>query len=830
MHQLKKRDETGRRVRFYVALGLVTAATLMLQIIETRIISVTSWYHLAFFVISIAMFGLTAGAVFVYLRKERFRPERLSYDLAVATLAFALTTDLAVVVQLTLVTGASPSLTALVAWAEFALCMALPFFFSGIVVSLALTRSPYSIGKVYGADLIGAATGCIGALVLLNVTSGPSAVLWVGAAIALAALGFAGSGLGELHDTGALGAKLFRHRRSIFAGCLLFATANMLTIYGVRPTIVKDALQAGDLAFDRWNSFSRITVGESYAGPAAMWGPSPRFPVPSVEQRWLTIDGSAGTGMYRFDGNLASLDFLRHDVSNLAYAIPDLKTGAVIGVGGGRDVLSQRLFGVKDVTGVEINPIIIDLLKRRFSDYTAIATLDGVKLEVDEARSWFARTPRFFDVIQMSLIDTWAATGAGAFTLTENGLYTVEAWQRFLGRLNPDGLFTVSRWYALDEVDETGRMVSLAVATLLANGAAEPRRHLFLAASGNIATLVMSKSPLSPAALAALKDAAKTHEFPVLLSPDSAAPTAELEKIVSAKDRSTLDQATAGFHLDLTPPTDARPFFFNQLTFFSLFDADVLARLAHAGVVAGNLVATLTLTMLVLISLVLVGATIVVPLQSTVRETGWELAVGGTVYFALIGIGFMMVEIGLLQRMSVFLGHPTYALSVVLFSLILWTGVGSMASERVRLTGAGKLVVWGVASACYLFALPFWLPPLLAGLDGAGLFVRAGLCVLVLAPAGFLMGFGFPTGMRLVSAINTGPTPWFWGINGASGVLAASVAVVTSIAFSIDTTLRIGAACYLLITVPAVLLVFVGARSHGAIIRSLHPSKAANVS
>ena len=159
MHQLKKRDETGRRVRFYVALGLVTAATLMLQIIETRIISVTSWYHLAFFVISIAMFGLTAGAVFVYLRKERFRPERMSYDLAVATLAFALTTDLAVVVQLTLVTGASPSLTALVAWAEFALCMALPFFFSGIVVSLALTRSPYSIGKVYGADLIGAATG-----------------------------------------------------------------------------------------------------------------------------------------------------------------------------------------------------------------------------------------------------------------------------------------------------------------------------------------------------------------------------------------------------------------------------------------------------------------------------------------------------------------------------------------------------------------------------------------------------------------------------------------------------------------------------------------------
>src|SRR5262245_3808878 len=189
----------------------------------------------------------------------------------------------------------------------------------------------------------------------------------------------------------------------------------------------------------------------------------------------------------------------------------------------------------------------------------------------------------------------------------------------------------------------------------------------------------------------------------------------------------------------------------------------------------------------------------------------------------------MMVEIALLQRMSVFLGHPTYALSVVLFSLILSTVVGIMISERVRLAGAGKLVAWSVASACYLFALPFWLPPLLADLDGAELFVRAGFCVLVLAPAGFLMGFGFPTGMRLVSAISTGPTPWFWGINGAAGVLAASVAVVTSIAFSIDTTLRIGAACYLLIAAPAVLLAFAGARPSHSVLRSLHPSKAANV-
>jgi hypothetical protein len=171
-----------------------------------------------------------------------------------------------------------------------------------------------------------------------------------------------------------------------------------------------------------------------------------------------------------------------------------------------------------------------------------------------------------------------------------------------------------------------------------------------------------------------------------------------------------------------------------------------------------------------------------------------------------------MIEIALLQRMSVFLGHPVYALSVVLFSLILWTGFGSIASERIRLARAGKLAAWSVASAAYLFALPLWLPPLLVDLEAADLLIRAGVCVLVLAPAGLLMGFGFPTGMRLVSAISTTPTPWFWGINGAAGVLAASLAVATSVAVSIDATLRVGAACYLLVAAPAVLLASVRSR------------------
>ena len=237
-----------------------------------------------------------------------------------------------------------------------------------------------------------------------------------------------------------------------------------------------------------------------------------------------------------------------------------------------------------------------------------------------------------------------------------------------------------------------------------------------------------------------------------------------------------------------------------------MLDPATLGQVWAPGVFSGNLLATLTLGILVAISLALVVATIVVPLGPTVRATGWVPAIAGTGFFVLIGVGFMMAEIALLQRMSVFLGHPVYALSVVLFSLILATGIGSLVSERVRLDTGGRLVAWALLTGAYLITLPVWLPVLLLQLEGAGLLVRAALCVLVLGPAGFLMGFAFPTGMRLVAAIDEGPTPWFWGINGAAGVLAASVAVLTSIAFGIDTTLRLGALCYLLLPLPALWL------------------------
>ncbi len=417
---------------------------------------------------------------------------------------------------------------AAVTWLVLALCLSVPFFFSGVIVSLALTRSPYPIGRVYGVDLVGAAFGCLGVLVLLNLTDGPSAVIWVAAVAALAALLFSRSAIGESLEFVPLLASVLQKRVALFltlSALALLNGANQGQL-SLRPIFVKDVIEplelGSKLLFEKWNSYSRIIVADVETRRPFMWGPSPTIPWNEfkVKQQAMNIDGLAGTYMYGIGGNLSRANFLKYDVTNLAYHIPGIRSGAVIGVGGGRDLLSARVFGVPKVLGVEINPIFVDLLTKNenFKNFLGLKNVEGVSFEVDEARSWFARSRDHFDIIQMSLVDTYAATGAGAFTLTENGLYTVEAWQIILDRLSPEGVFTVSRWVSPEYVNESGRLLSLAVATLLAQDKSDPAQHIFMASSYAVTTLLVSPSPFSENALSRLEQAAAQYKYEVLAS------------------------------------------------------------------------------------------------------------------------------------------------------------------------------------------------------------------------------------------------------------------------------------------------------------------------
>ena len=811
-----------RKAAFLGGLFLLCACILVLQIVETRILSVISFYHLAFFAISMAMFGMTAGSLIVYFNQEFFKPERLLANLSWIASGFSVTVVLSTVVLIStvLLDPGFGFVLAAVLWLKLIAALVPPYIFAGMGISLALTRSPWPVGLVYGSDLAGAAFGCLGALVLMSTLDGVSAMLMVGALGAAAAFAFARG----CNDAESRAIVLPRWLRMLHRpGVLLVAFALLaLGNAAIHPhgLLLSFAKGKGEdpriIEHMQWNSYSRIRAEKTAHNAPAMWGASPTMPELEVDQRYMNIDGDAGTAMYRFSGNLQEVDFLKYDVTSLAYYIRSQGRSAVIGVGGGRDLLTAYLFGFRDVTGVELNPIFIRYFTSRFRDFNHLADLPGVRLEVDEARSWFASVgrDRQFDLVQMSMIDTWAATGVGAFSLSENGLYTVQGWRHFMASLAPSGVFTVSRWYAPDNVDETGRLVSLAKATLLDMGVADPAQHLVLASYANLSTLIVGRAPFSAEDLATLRDAANRLGFSILISPGQPAASEALRQIMQAPDAAALGALSAKFHLDVSPPTDERPFFFNQLR---LTDPVAMLRAmeANSGVIKGNLGATITLLIIVLLSFVLVVLTIILPALPSARQVSARLVGLGTAYFLLIGFGFMFVEIGLIQRLSLFLGHPVYGLAVGLFAIILSTGIGSLLSDRWPISDALSALSWCGLTALYLALLPVWLPVLVGSFEAYSITVRALVAIVMILPLGLLMGFGFPTGMRLANAINARPTPWFWAINGAAGVLAASIAVAVNIAFSIKVSIWLGACCYLLTGIVAVALIHTSPSARG---------------
>jgi hypothetical protein len=806
-------------VAFLSGVFLLCMSVLMIQIIQTRILSVVSLYYMAFFSISMAMLGLTAGALIVYYKLDKVTPANVNAVLSKTSTAFALCIAVCFAVQLVSPLPDIEGATSIVLWLKAIALLAAPFTLGGIAVSLALTRSGFPIGITYGVDLLGAAIGCLASLALLTWLDAPSAMFVVAALVAIAALCF-GRAASEPSPVGFLPSWRILGKPGLIAAYLaMLAGLNAVNNYGLQPIVIKfdKLIPMKDIAHLQWNSFSRIAATTSMFDIPFLWGPSPTTPRGAViERRELTIDGMAGTVMPRYSDKPGALDFLRYDATNLAYYARHTGRSAVIGVGSGRDILSAHLFGFRDITGVELNPIFIDLLTdpNKLRGYAGIADLPGVRFVADDGRSWFTRTQEKFDLIEMSMVDTWAATGAGAFSLSENGLYTVEGWKIFLSALKPDGLFTVSRWHSPYSTVELGRVVSLAVAALMELGVDRPSDHIFIAGVHNLATAIVSPTPLAPADLQALQEASDRLRFNVIASPVHPATDPVIVDMLSAKNVQDLNERASRHFLDVSPPTDSRPFFFNQLRFTQPSDLFFALRGWRDGrqvdtgsVWSGNLVAVTTLFMVIILSALVVIRVIVMPTRDAVREVERRVALIGSGYFLLIGLGFMFAEIGLIQRISVFLGHPVYALSIGLFSIILSTGLGSLLSERLPPQRQGHLVVWLGLLAAYLLLLPLWLPDLLhSSLTAAALPWRALTSVAVIFPAGLLMGFGFPTGMRLVTRLDARLTPWLWGVNGAAGVLAAGLAVACSIGFSIDVTIRVGGVCYALLLVFALLL------------------------
>ena len=776
----------------YAGLFLIAFCTLVAEITLVRILSVTTWYHLSFFVISTAMLGMTAGATRVYLAPALFDGASRARALWRNAMAFALTLPLSVIllclIPLDLYRGAMSVLSLFLTTAS----AALPFYFAGVVISVMLTKSELPIGRLYASDLIGASLGCVCVLVGLRAVDAPSLILLCGGLAGLAAALIA-------RHSGSRGMTVV----SVLTCVLLLAGGwmNSLTARGIRPVIVKGhrVEPAFKYLVERWNSFSRIAVYPLTQAPPQYWGGSAKAPQEPIPQYFMNIDGEAATCVRAF-ASRADIEHLRYDATSVGYYLGRRGRACVIGVGGGRDIQSALLFDQEHVTAVELNPIFVELLQGRFRTFAGIADHPRVTLVTDEARSYLSRSREKFATMQMSLIDTWAATGAGAFSLSENSLYTVEAWRVFLDHLADNGVFMVSRWHSGDDVSEIGRLLSLAVASLFDLGVRDPREHLALVSSGAIATLLVSRPAFSADDLDHLGAAVRELGFQIVAQPGQQPADDMLRRILNSASRAELDATTATATMNFTPPTDESPYFFNMLRLRNLG----IAMGRQTGVYKGNSTATLTLLALLVVLATLAAATVVLPLLfRQLRNPGAKrLSPGfwpGAAYFILIGAGFMLAEIALIQRLTVFLSHPIYALSVLLFTLIASTGVGSLASDRLPLTRRPWRYVFPLATAGLIVGLRFLMSAVLPALATESIPLRVVVSVALLFPLGLFLGLFFPTGMRLARERGEESTAWYWALNGVFGVLCSAVAVLVSIYAGISMNFYASAVCYALI-------------------------------
>ena len=789
----------------YAGLFMVTLATLMYEIGLTRIFSVTMWYHFAFVAISVALFGMTVGALVVHLLPQRFPAEGVKRQLWVFSLLFALSLAVCFAIQLSFPFLPRATFRGVASVVATCVVISIPFTFSGVVVCLALTRFPRRVNRLYAVDLVGAALGCVLLIALFSKFDGPSLIILVAALAAVGAVSFALDGV---------------HRPGLALGGLVVAALTAFAVVNDRKSTTGDAplrirwtkeVRDTNHDYERWNAFSRLTVdGDPNADVRPYgYGMSPRLPDDfTVNQLGMVIDSTAGTVLTRYTGDPSETDGLRYDVTNLGHYIRPDSDVLVVGVGGGRDVLSALEFDQRSVTGVEINGNILDITNDVYGDFTGhLDEHPKVRMVNDEARSYLARTDDTYGMIQISLIDTWAATSAGAYALSENSLYTTDAWEEFFDSLDEGGVLSVSRWYDLADNTrpfEMYRTAALASQVLKDRGVEDPRQHMLIYKSPEQAiygttisagTLLVSPDPFTAADVARLGREVERLDFEPVLTPDEAADQFFADLSGPDGPGAVVDR----FDEDLSAPTDDRPFFFQMADLGTLVSGDVFDDSMTTRPV-------LTLSLLALTVLLLASLCIALPLLLGRRRGRDEpgLATRANVpfytYFAGIGLGFLLVEIAQLQRLSIFLGHPTYSLGVVLFSVLLFSGIGSMLSERVVRSERTMVRPLFVLLAVVL-ALGILTPRIIETADGATTPMRILTAVLLLMPLGLLMGMPFSLGMRAAAARPGTPTAFLWGINGATSVCASVLAMLLALFLGISVAFWAGLLAYAMATV-----------------------------
>ncbi len=794
-----------RAPRFvFPSIALIGSLVLVLQISLTRLLSAGVSYHSAFFILALVMLGLATSATAVFI-------DRASGPLPLAAAVRAL------VIAGLLAAGSVLAIVALSAvplGPFFVSAMMLVvgatffgvFYFTGYAVAFLLAEYAADTGRVYWADLWGASLGCLVVVPLLEGRSALVVLLICASGCALSAWLLAsidrGPWVGRAAGTFA-----------ILAGVTTLAIWNPAL---VELRSAKGQDQRGNL-WTHWNHLARVSVSQNVPGSEAAiekilqidpdanakqqvnrwllgWGMSEHYQGTPPEMLWLQLDADAGTQILK-DGarRVETLDFIEWDVTSAAHVMKRSNLGEVfvIGGGGGRDILGALHFGADRVRVAELNPTIVHAVQERFGDYSGgTYSLKNVELTVGEARSVLSREGRFYDLIQMSMIDTWASSMAGAMVLSENVLYTKEAFGLYFEGLDEDGALTVSRWFHSRNYGESGRVVALMADALRHGGIQDPADHIAILVAGgpyemDVMTAIMKRSPLEREEIAILRGFAETRGFKILWpdpDPDQIQGEFDVAAIVSQNR-----EYIANSSFDLLVPTDDRPFFFNTRRPFSSWVDAILE-----GDLSKGSPSTVMILSIAVVLFVVGRRLVILPLRE--HDPSRRLPLRPMAYFAGIGLGFMWVELAVIQRYIVFLGHPTYALSVVLFVLLLFGGLGSALSPRLTENSRWVAVVSILVLLLITAAL---VPSVTEAAHGWSRAPRIALSAALIAPLGLAMGTMYPSGVRKLDTDGlTQLVPWVWAINGLSGVFASVMGMLIAIAWGYTALLFLGIAAY----------------------------------
>jgi MFS family permease len=769
------------RKSYYAGIFLVAASTLLLEISLTKIFSVIHYYYFAFFVISTALFGYGLSGVFLLLSKRIAKVSRqrlLFFSSLIFGLAIVGSYKLILEIPLRISELLSGGIQ-LLYLAEVYLLLGLPFFFSGLVIGVLLTYYPDYINKLYFTDLTGAAVGCFALLLIIPEFGGSGAVL-VSAALAMSSsLMFAEKWLWNLIPLSLIAALCF----------LIPGAENYFSTTGKsEKRYFQESLVTGKHTYTGWSPASRIDVVRLGRTRSVIW-----------------IDGGTNQS---FMMHLKKNEELTWNPSDLVWRTEEIPFGLVknpraliIGPGGGVEVASALRYKPRSIQAVELDPLIVKIVQNQFRDYTGqIYERPGVSLINEEGRSFIRRSTEKFDIIQQKNNSHPMAVASGALNLSETYLLTKEAFHEYLDHLEPNGFVSINR-------NGGARLMNLAAEVFQERGIQDYwKRMVLIKAALRSQVFLLKNGVFTDQELDYIERYSKERDEPLLYSPRMFGKTDDVFTRLMHENTRAEILKEAPFHLEA--PTDDKPFMEHFFRLRTVFSSEMRGRLYQDFWKKSELVdpasqtgyyPDLSLYMILFEALLLSTVFIIYPLVR-LKRTGiatkgaWHLL---TYYFCL-GIGFIFIEIVLIQKYILFIGYPVYAVAVIIFSLLIAAGAGSFFSNRYRENPFRILRVVVAAIVLFILAQILIMPVLFKHFLSVPFAGRMVLSILFILPAGFFMGIPFPVGLSWTSKHHSTFVPWAWGINGYATVIGSVLSVILALNFGFRVVMLIAAGIYVI--------------------------------